>query len=241
MKKIIKRIVFVILKFYELTIGKLLYKSSKKYASFHTNLMHYTDWYFNSKEPSSYKHEINLYNWIYNPAQVEFVEGGVFGRMLIKKDNKVLDLCCGDGSYSYLFFSDITRQVDAVDYDHGSIKYAIKNYNKSNINYICSDLLKFNFKKEYYDVIIWRSGSAYFTRENRKLLLSKICNSLKSDGKLYIGTPLMDKENFSANQIEVITDEFKFEEEFNNLFKINFKQKTFYNIRVNINYVLKKN
>lgn len=240
MKKMLKKIIFLILKFYEFTIGKILYKSSKKYVSVHTKLMHYNDWYFNSKEPSSYHHEINLYNWIYNPEKVEFVEGGVFGRMLIQNNNKVLDLCCGDGSYSYLFFSDISKEVDAVDYDIDSINYAKKNYNKSNINYVCSDLLEYNFKKKYYNVIIWRSGSAYFTKENRKILFDKIFESLNDNGKVYIGTPLMGAENFSANQIEVITDEYEFENEFTSIFNINFKQKTFYKSRININYVLEK-
>jgi len=160
--------------------------------------------------------------------------------MLINKGDNVLDLCCGDGSYSYLFFSDISNQVDAVDYDTKSIAYANNNYKKDNINYICNDLLEYSFKKEYYDVIIWRSGSAYFNNENRKKLFSKIFNSLKSDGKLYIGTPLMEKENFSANQIEVITDEYTFEKEFGDFFNIIFKQKTFYENRTNINYILGK-
>jgi hypothetical protein len=74
---IIKKIIYLCLKIYELSIGKILYISSKRYASIHTKLMHYTDWYFNDIKPSSYKHEINLYNWIYDPSQSEFVEGGI--------------------------------------------------------------------------------------------------------------------------------------------------------------------
>jgi cyclopropane fatty-acyl-phospholipid synthase-like methyltransferase len=240
MKKKVKNILYYILKLYEFTLGRLLYTGAKRYASFHTNLMHYTDWYFNPNEPSSYKHEINLYNWIYKPSQVEFAEGGVFGRMLINQGDKVLDLCCGDGSYSYLFFSDISSEVDAVDYDKDSIKYANNNYNKKNINYICSDLMQCDFKKEYYDVIIWRSGSAYFTKDERKKLFLKMANSLKKDGNIYLGTPLMKNENFSANQIEVITDEELYEKEFSDIFHIKFKQKTFYENRININYILEK-
>jgi 2-polyprenyl-3-methyl-5-hydroxy-6-metoxy-1,4-benzoquinol methylase len=202
--------------------------------------MHYTDWYFNSSEPSSYKHEINLYNWLYDPAQCEFAEGGVFGRMIIKPDDKVLDLCCGDGSYSYLFFSDVAQLVDAIDYDQNSIEYAIKTYNKNNIHFMCENLLTNNLKKNFYDVIVWRSGVAYFTKEQRKHLYGKIFESLKNDGKIYIGTPLMVKENFTANQVEVITNEENFEHEFDNIFDIFFKQKTFYKNNTNLHYILKK-
>jgi chemotaxis methyl-accepting protein methylase len=231
----------MIFKSYEVTIGNIFYNISKRYASFHTKLMHYNDWYFSSKEPSNYKHEINLYNWIYNPSRVEFVEGGMLGRMIIKKDNNVLDLCCGDGSYSYLFFSDIAKNIDAIDYDQKAIDYANKRYKKKNINFICDDLLTFDLKLKNYDVIIWRSGSAYFSKEDRKVLFDKIYNTLTQDGKVYIGSPLMDEENFSANQVEVITNEVNFENEFNNSFHITFKQKIHYKNRTNINYILKKN
>lgn len=235
-----KKIIYMILKFYENTLGNILYSCSRKYASLHTKLMHYNDWYFKPVEPSSYKHEINLYNWIYDPSQVEFVEGGVFGRMLIQKNDNVLDLCCGDGSYTYLFFSDISKNVDAVDNSYESIEYAKKNYSKSNINYICEDLMKFSFKKEHYDVIVWRSGSAYFNSASRKILFQKIFDSLNNTGKFYIGTPLMEEENFSANQVEVIINEKNFEKEFESFFTIVLNQKTFYDVRKNLNYVLVK-
>ena len=173
--------------------------------------MHYNDWFFNNVQPSSYKHEINLYNWIYDPSQSQFVEGGVFGRMLIKKDDNVLDLCCGDGSYSYLFFSDISKLVDAIDNDERAIKYARETYKKNNINYICDDLLQYKLKDEFYDVIVWRAGVAYFSKKDRKALFLKIYHSLKMNGRLYIGTPVEKQANFSANQVEVITNLEEFE------------------------------
>ena len=240
MKQIIKKFIYILLKLYESTIGKVLYFSAKKYASFHTKLMHYSDWYFSGSEPSSYKHEINLYNWIYDPSQVEFVEGGVFGRMLIEKEAVVLDLCCGDGSYDYLFFSDVAKHIDAIDYDKTSIDYAKKRYQKENIAFICHDLLTYEFEDNHYDVVIWRAGVAYFTKEQREVLFKNIFKTLKKGGKFYIGTPLMEKENFSANQVEVIVDEKLFEDEFSSTFNLLFQQKTFYENRVNINYILEK-
>ena len=37
---------------------------------------------------------------------------------------KVLDVCCGDGSYSYMFFSDIAGHIDAIDNDEYALQYA---------------------------------------------------------------------------------------------------------------------
>jgi ubiquinone/menaquinone biosynthesis C-methylase UbiE len=160
--------------------------------------------------------------------------------MLIKKDDNVLDLCCGDGSYSYLFFSDIANKVDAIDYSKKNIKYAKNNYAQDNINYICSDLLEYKFKEKYYDVVIWRAGVAYFNKNDRSKLFATIYNSLKIKGQLYVGTPLESKVSYSANQIEVITDLEDFENEFNDNYQINFKQETSYRNRTNINYILEK-
>ncbi len=114
--KILKYSIYFFLKFYDLTLGGFLYWFSKKYASVHTRLTGIMDWGFAPTTPSSYKHEINLYNWRFDPTQVEFVEIA-YGRMQLRRNDTVLDLCCGDGSYSYLFFSDISKRVDAIDYD----------------------------------------------------------------------------------------------------------------------------
>lgn len=239
-KKIVKYALYIILKIYINSIGRLAYILSKRYASFHTKAIHFMEWNLQNKEPSSYKHEINLYNWMYDPSQNQFVDGGVFGRMIINENDKVLDLCCGDGSYAYLFFCDISKKVDAVDYDMDSIKYAKKNFYNSKINYICKDLLSFTFKKDYYNVIIWKAGVAYFSKENRKILYKKIFISLKDDAKLYISTPVEDSINYGANQVEVITNLNSFEAEFNELFIITLKQKIIHRNRINIHYILKK-
>jgi 2-polyprenyl-3-methyl-5-hydroxy-6-metoxy-1,4-benzoquinol methylase len=239
-KRMIKNIVYIFLNIYINTIGKLLYIVAKKYASFHTKTMHFLEWNLQKQQPSSYKHEINLYNWMYDPSQVQFADGGVFGRMLIQKNDKVLDLCCGDGSYAYLFYSDIASKVDAIDYDAGSIKYAKNMYYSNNINYICKDLLNFSFEQYFYNVIIWKAGIAYFTKENRSILFKKIFNSLKNNGKVYISTPLEDNITLGANQVEVITNLEEFEQEFNKYFIITFKQRIIYSTRININYILEK-
>jgi len=104
MKKLAKKSLHVILKLYEVTISQGLYTLAKKYASIHTKIICYNDWGpHSSAQPNSYKHETNLYNWIYDPSRCEFVLGAALGRMCIKHNDNVLDLCCGDGSYSYLF------------------------------------------------------------------------------------------------------------------------------------------
>lgn len=201
--------------------------------------MHVTDWAFAPIQPSNYKHEINLYNWRYNPKEVEFTEI-LYGRMQVKKGDTILDLCCGDGSYSYLFLSDIAKRVDAIDYDAEAIKYAKRNYNKSNIEFIRGDVLRRQFEKNAYDVVFWTSGVAYFIKEERAQIFNKIRSTLKDDGVLYIRTPIEEKATFGANQKSVITDKGDFESELKGFVIVN-EQISYFDKRTNLNYVLKKN
>ena len=224
--------------------GRLLYYLAKKYASVHTNMLHYLDWSFRQNPPSHYKHEIDLYNWIYNPSRVEFVESGSLTRLYINENDSILDLCCGDGSYSYLFYSDITKKVDAIDYDINAIKYAKKTYSKSNINYICSDLLKFEAKNNSYNMVVWSAGIAYFSKEKRKLIFNMIYESLVKNGTCFIYTPL-EPEDSSAGlgqkeMIHHIINKKDFEDEFSDMFDIDYERKTVHKIRTNLYYVLKK-
>ncbi len=224
-----------------LLVIKPAYSFSKRFIYLYNKLLHINDWSFSNKQPSYYKHEINLYEWIYNPSKCEFVEGGVLSRMLIKPDNNVLDLCCGDGSYTYLFFSDIAKQVDAIDFDLSAIKYAKSNYAKDNINFIYGDLLKSDFTNKHYDVIVWNSGIAYFNKLQRKTIFIKIHSWLKDDGYLYIKTPLeLTEFSVSANQTELIYNTINFELEFSDLYSIYFFNKSVYKNRTLLNYILRK-
>ena len=234
----IKFILHAIAAIYVYTLGWLLFWFSKKYAYYHTRLLLLTDWYLSSKTPSSFKHEINLYSWRFNPAEVEFVELA-YGRMHLKNGDTVLDLCCGDGSYAYLFFSDLASKIDSIDYDAETITYAKKNYATENITFTCANLLEHPFPNEYYDLVVWTSGVAYFSKDSRAKILGKIHTALKSGGKLYIKTPIEEKSSSSANQVSVITDKVDFEAEFNG-YSILAEQQSYYQKRSNLNYILTK-
>lgn len=234
----VRLILHAIATIYIYTLGRLLFWFSKKYTYYHTRLLLLTDWYLSSKTPSSFKHEINLYSWRFNPAEVEFVELA-YGRMHLKKGDTVLDLCCGDGSYAYLFFSDLASKIDSIDYDAHTIAYAKKNFAAENITFICANLLEHPMPEESYDLVVWTSGVAYFTKDNRAKILEKIHRALKSSGKLYIKTPIEEKSSSSANQISVITSKVNFESEFNG-YSILAEQQSYYHKRSNLNYILSK-
>ena len=235
---IIRSILSFLVKLYNFLLGNILFTLLKRYAKIHTRLIKLSKWTLSKRSPSHYDHEINLYNWIYKPSITQFVEPGFFARNLIKKGDKVLDLCSGDGFYTYLFLSELASSVDAIDISSENIKNSLKKYNRENINYINADLIKYNLKKNNYDVIVWSEGIAYFNDSDRKIIYKNIINSLKAKGLLYIRTPLEISQTYSANQVNVITDQELFEESFNDFFDIKYKKLSEYRNRAYLNYYL---
>ena len=236
--KTISFFLYVLVKIYMRVIGNILFALSKKYASIHTKIDKNLEWSLSNKTPSHYNHEINLYNWIYDPSLVQFAEAGVLSRMLVKKDSNVLDLCSGDGLYTYLFLSDLAKSIDAIDINKESIGNSIKKYNRNNINYISADILQYNFKIKHYDVVIWSEAVAYFSEDERILVYRKILKTIKDDGTLFIRTPLELYKHNGANQVDVINDKFLFEASFEPFFNIKYKNSTEYKDRVYLNYYL---
>jgi hypothetical protein len=95
-----------------------------------------------------------------------------------------------------------------------------------------------------YEVVVWSAGIAYFSKKQRKIIFNNIYNSLKKNGKAIIMTPL-EPENSKAGdgQKEVIThitNRNEFENEFSDMFNIEFFKQTTHNIRTNLHYVLRK-
>ena len=76
------------------------------------------------------------------------------GRGGRKTGSTVLDLCCGDGFYSYYFYKDLANKIDAIDNDFDAIRYSNKYHNAKNITYFKMDVNKAEFPSNYYDYVI---------------------------------------------------------------------------------------
>jgi ubiquinone/menaquinone biosynthesis C-methylase UbiE len=239
--KLIKKSIYLLVKVYFVIIGNLLFAFSKRYASLHTSLFRLQEWKFSSKKPSHYEHEINLYNWIYKPSSVQFAEAGILARLLIKKNNNVLDLCSGDGIYPYLFYSDCECSIDAIDINQKNIHNSKKKYKSSNLNYIHGNVLNYDFGKERYDVVIIIEAIAYFSKKEQTDLFAIISKAMKKNGVLYLRSPLEERKHYGANQKEVITNKDAFEKQLGLFWNIEFDQITNYKNRNYLNYYLKKN
>lgn len=145
------------------------------------------DWKFQVRgRPKFFKHSINMAYWPFDSSRWTFSARGVYAREYVNYESKVLDLCCGDGAYSYLFFSDIAKKVDGVDADKYAIEYARKYHAATNVDYHQLDIVMQEFPDKNYDLVVWNSAICYFSKSEIELIINKIVNA-SNPGAFLIG------------------------------------------------------
>jgi cyclopropane fatty-acyl-phospholipid synthase-like methyltransferase len=250
-RRFIKSIIFKYKIFFEITLFPiiLLLDLTAKAASYYLNIYYkiidFNDWHIKKIVPNHFKHLSNLYSWPFDPNRNQFTTAPALARSFLKKNDNVLDICCGDGSISYLFFSDIACQVDAIDWSKDAIAFAKKTFSKQNINYINDDIfnLKVNKTHKKFNLIYFGSGYDYFKKSERKRLFFNLKSLIASNGYIIIKTPIWDKNNYMNNQIEAKNDfasgKEVFKNELRHFFDIEFSRTVTYTNRVEIIAVCK--
>ncbi|MDB4805032.1 class I SAM-dependent methyltransferase [bacterium] len=151
------------------------------------------DWQLEAQgRPQFFKHLSNMSTWPFAPMRWAFTARGVYARENMFKGSKVLDLCCGDGSYSYLFFSDIAGRIDAVDNDIQAITYARKYFSSSTTEHYQIDIVNQPLPSADYDFVVWNAAICYFDEFAIRRVLSKIVDAGKQSMKL---TGMLPKAN----------------------------------------------
>lgn len=160
--------------------------------------------------PVWFDHNIDYHLW---PKNLFWVERGVFGRSIMRPGCRVLDLCCGDGYFSDVWYSSIAGTIDACDNDAGALRFARLRHSKPNVNYHFIDVLSDDLPGSNYDVITWFEAIEHFSESHIKLILRKLASVLRADGKLIGSTTLVrptdpvsnrqhDREFSSAEELQ---------------------------------------
>lgn len=118
----------------------------------------------------------------------------MLGAKTIPPGGNVLDLCCGDGTYSGLYYAIRAAHVDAMDRNPGAIRLAKRRYRISNVTWIEGDVLADQFPASDYDVVTLFAAIEHFSVANGVVLLGKIATSLKPTGTLIGSTPIFVEE-----------------------------------------------
>ena len=133
----------------------------------------------------------HIYNHLAGPEQWPWLERGIAAYGLIAPNASVLDLCCGDGSYSGLLFARRAGVVDAIDLDSAAIRLASRRWPRRNVSFSCADVLKAPFPHSAYDLVILNAGMEYFSPAELDILFARIRAVLKHEGSLCGCTPIL--------------------------------------------------
>lgn len=121
---------------------------------------------------------------------------------ILKEEKKILDLGCGAGIYSELFYK-ASFNVTGIDFSKRSIEYATKNALEKNmqINYLYQNYLDMNYESVYDIVVLIYCDFGVMSPSNRQLLLVNIRKALKEDGILILdGFTSRHLDNFSEKK-----------------------------------------
>jgi len=115
------------------------------------------------------------------------MERGVFSSFALATDpmlkGSTLDLCSGDGFYSYYFYSLRSSDVIGIDFDQTAVKWSRRNFGGVNIDFVLGDI-RTSIPEGPFDNIIWDAAIEHFTPSEIKDLMLKIKRSLAVNGIL---------------------------------------------------------
>ena len=177
---------FIKNQFHLVTISRFLNRQIRSLSRLAHKIQFNIEWQV--ENPEYFEHQMDM-NWKWHETRSSYpMERGVFSSFALNDKNpptsNTLDLCCGDGFYSYYFYSKRSASVTGIDFDPEAIKFARKNYRKAgNIEFIVGDI-RSDIPDGPYDNIVWDAAIEHFTELEIKKLVGRIKSVLTPMGIL---------------------------------------------------------
>lgn len=238
MKNVLVRLITLVKRFLPLVVwARRLNRLLRKISAFTHKVQYYIEW--SSNNPEHFDHFIDLnYQWMKNRSSFP-MERGVFSSFALENNKDLygntLDLCCGDGFYTYLFYSKRSRKVVGIDFDALAISSAKKNFPKTNIEFILGDIRR-DIPEGPFRNVVWDAGIEHFTELEISNLMSRIKDVLENNGILS-GYSIKEDHHHEGKMLHQHEYEFHSKEDLARFFQPHFKNvqiiETAYPERVN--------
>jgi len=118
---------------------------------------------------------------------------GYYNMEILRPSDKVLDIGCGDGFFTKVFFAPCCATIDAIDIEKSAIDTANYYYADPKITFLEANAVTAPFRRNDYDVIIWDGALGHFDKDSSDIMLAKIAGSLRPDG-LFTGSESIGTE-----------------------------------------------
>ncbi len=129
------------------------------------------------------------FDHLLGPGWNKWTERGILANRFIRPGDEVLDVACGDGSFSGNYYSQNAAHVDAFDFDQKAIATARRKHAKRNVNFFVADATNVILSKKY-EVILVFASIEHFCIEDGARLLQRLGEALKQGGVLLGSTPI---------------------------------------------------
>ena len=167
-----------------------------------------------------------------------WVERGVFSRLVMKPEAKVLEICCGDGFNTRHFYSSRASSIMAIDFDKAALRHAKRFNSAPNITYIQQDIRE-GLPAGPFDNIVWDAAIEHFTEIEIDKIMRELVDRLGSDGMLSGYTLTEAADGRKSNALHEY--EFKDKEDLRRFLTPHFKNvkvwETIYPTRHNLYFV----
>ncbi len=112
-----------------------------------------------------------------------WVEGPAFCGLAIEPGSRILELGCGTGYYTDVFFSPFASEIVAIDIDPRAIETARRSHQAKNIRYQVMDFRK-TLPEGIFDVVVWTPTIFAYTPDEVHTLMARLREVMSQNATL---------------------------------------------------------
>lgn len=147
---------------------------------------------------TSFQYNNSRRHLLYSMARYKFAMKMLTGG--IKNESmSILDLGCSDGFGTY-YVSEFATKTTGVDFDEEAIQYAKSAFEKND----SIEFIEDNFLNKYYgkyDGIVSFDVLEHIYPENEGSYMQTVLNNMKEEGTFIVGTPSMETQQYSKENV----------------------------------------
>jgi SAM-dependent methyltransferase len=133
--------------------------------------------------PEFTDHFVNQYFLWPEFKRTFWLEGAVFCALAMKRGGRYLELCCGGGFFSDMFYASIARELVAIDFDPRAIELARRHHARDNVRYEIVDIRE-GLPEGPFDGVIWDGAIEHFSTDEIAVVMAEIKRKLVPGGFL---------------------------------------------------------
>ncbi len=128
-------------------------------------------------------HYVNQFFLMSALKRTWWVEGPAFCGLAIEPGCRILELGCGTGYYTDVFFSPFATEIVAIDIDPRAIETARRMHQAKNIRYEVMDFRK-TMPDGPFDVVVWTPTIFAYTPDEVHTLMQRLREVMAKDARL---------------------------------------------------------